>query len=93
MANCVDCSHSISRNIAEGYCRRSIKEYLNFLNYALGSSGEYHSCIISFLNANQISQEEFEQLDTLHYKTENGLIQLIKSLQKKMKDGNWDDTF
>jgi len=44
---CIGFSHSISRNIAEGYSRRSIKEYLNFLNISLGSSGEYHSCIIS----------------------------------------------
>ena len=34
--NCIDASHSISRNIAEGYCRKGIKEYLNFLNIALG---------------------------------------------------------
>ena len=31
---------SVHRNIAEGYCRRSVKEYLNFLNFALGSLGE-----------------------------------------------------
>jgi four helix bundle protein len=90
---CIDSSNSISRNIAEGYSRRSIKEYLNFLNMALGSSGEYHSCIFSFYKANQITKEEFEQMDKLHYKTENELIQLIKSLQKKMKEGNWDDKF
>ena len=60
---------------------------------ALGSSGEYHSCIFSFYKATQITKEEFEQMDKLHYKTENELIQLIKSLQKKMKEGNWDDTF
>src|SRR5665811_60380 len=91
--NCIDCSHSISRNIAEGYSRKSIKEYLYFLNIALGSSGEYFSCISSFYKANQITKEEFELLDVLHYKTENELIQLIKSLQKKLKDGNWNDTF
>jgi len=28
-SNCIDSSHSISRNIAEGYSRRSLKEYLN----------------------------------------------------------------
>ncbi len=92
-ANCIDASHSISRNIAEGYSRRSIKEYINFLNIALGSSGEYHSSIYSFYKANQITIEEFEKMDKLHYKTENELIQLIKSLQKKIKEGNWDDTF
>lgn len=92
-SNCIDSAHSISRNIAEGYCRRSIKEYLQFLNIALGSSGEYHSCIYSFLKANQIIKSDFERLDELHYKIENSLIQLIKSLQKKMKDGTWDDSF
>jgi four helix bundle protein len=92
-ANCIDASHSISRNIAEGYSRRSIREYLNFLNIALGSSGEYYSCIYSFQKAEQVSLDEFEQLDKLHYKTENELIQLIKSLQKKMKEGNWQDEF
>ncbi len=80
-------------DIMKGYSKRSIKEYLDFLNIALGSSGEYHSCIISFFKANQITKEEFEQMDKLHYKTENELIQLIKSLQKKMKEGNWDDKF
>jgi len=28
-ANSVDAAHSISRNISEGYCRRTLKEYLN----------------------------------------------------------------
>ena len=93
ISNCIDASHSISRNIAEGYARRSIKEYLNFLNIALGSSGEYYSSIFSFYKANQISIEDFEQLDKLHYQTENELLQLVKSLQKKLKDKDWNDTF
>jgi len=33
-ANSIDAAHSISRNISEGYCRRSLKEYLNHLNIA-----------------------------------------------------------
>lgn len=91
--NCIDSVHSISRNIAEGYCRRGIKEYLNFLNIALASSGEFHSSLVSFLKANQISKENFEKLDELHYKTENALISLIKSLQIKLKDGSSETNF
>ena len=33
-ANSIDAAHSVSRNIAEGYCRRSLKEYLNHWNIA-----------------------------------------------------------
>ena len=40
-----------------------------------------------------LTKEEFEQMDKLYYKTENELIQLIKSLQEKMMESNLDDTF
>jgi four helix bundle protein len=82
-SNAIDAAHSVSRNIAEGYCRRGIKEYLNFLNIALGSCGEFHSCYVSFREANQITEEDNEQLDVLHYKVENELLKLVESIQKK----------
>ena len=47
----------------------------------------------SFKQAVQISDDEYEQLDTLHYKVENELLKLIESLQKKKKDEAWEDTF
>jgi len=92
-ANGIDAAHSLSRNISEGYCRRSLKEYLNHLNIALGSCGEFHSCCESFKQAGQITEEQYEQLDQLHYKVENGLLKLIESLQKKQRLGDWEDTF
>ena len=92
-SNNIDAAHSISRNIAEGYCRRSLKEYLNHLNIALGSCGEFHSCYVSCHHADQIGLDEFEQLDELHYKVENQLIKLIASLQKKQKDEPWENNF
>ena len=92
-ANSIDAAHSISRNISEGYCRRSLKEYLNHLNIALGSCGEFHSCYESFKQAHQITDAQYEQLDQLHYKVENALLKLIESLQKKQKDQNWQDNF
>ncbi len=92
-SNSIDAAHSISRNIAEGYCRRSLKEYLNHLNFALGSCGEFHSCYVSCHFADQIARDEFEQLDKLHYKVENQLIKLIESLQKKQEDKQWENNF
>jgi four helix bundle protein len=92
-ANSIDAAHSISRNISEGYCRRSLKEYLNHLNIALGSCGEFHSCYESCKQANQITNDEHERLDQLHYKVENALLKLIESLQRKQKDEVWEDNF
>jgi len=89
-ANSIDAAHSISRNISEGYCRRSLKEYLNHLNIALGSCGEFHSCYESCKQANQITNDEHERLDQLHYKAENALLKLIESLQKKQKGKQWE---
>ncbi|HOO83036.1 MAG TPA: four helix bundle protein [Prolixibacteraceae bacterium] len=90
--NAIDAAHSIGRNIAEGYCRKSIREYLNFLNIALASSGEFHSSMYSFKAANQVTENTFEEIDELHYKTENELIALIKSINNKMKNGTWNET-
>ena len=89
--NCIDASHSISRNLSEGYCRRSIVEYLNYLNYSLGSCGEFHSCYESCKLAGQITNEEYDRLERLHYKVENELISLVKSLYKKKKDNTWEN--
>ena len=92
-SNSIDAAHSISRNISEGYCRRSIKEYLNHLNIALGSCGEFHSCYESFKEASQITNDEYNELEQLHYKVENELLKLIESLQKKQKNNVWEDKF
>ena len=70
-SNSIDASHSISRNLAEGYCRRSLKEHLKHLNIALGSCGEFHSCYVTSRKAEQITREDFEEMDQLHYKVEN----------------------
>jgi len=82
---------SVHRNIAEGYCRRSIKEYLNFLNISLGSLGESVSGLCSYRKANQISEEQFERLDAQAYKLENGLLKLVESLERKRDRGDWID--
>jgi four helix bundle protein len=84
-------SDSVHRNIAEGHCRRSIREYIQFLYIALASLGESVSGFHAYLAANQISKENFEKLDSIAYKLENGLIKLIQSLQIKSKKDEWID--
>src|SRR6266446_1894147 len=46
---------SVHRNIAEGYCRRSMKEYLQYLNFSLGSTGESVSGLHAYRKADQIT--------------------------------------
>jgi four helix bundle protein len=92
-SNTIDAAHSVIRNIAEGYCRKGLKEYLNFLYFALGSCGELHSACIAFQKAGLISENIFEEIDAQHYKVENKLIKLVESLQKKNKSGEWSDSF
>ena len=84
---------SIHRNIAEGYGRRSLKEYLQFLNVALGSAAESVSGLHVYETANQITHVQFEALDAVAFKLENGLKRLIESLQEKQQAGTWQDSF
>ena len=81
-------SDSIHRNIAEGYSRRSIREYLNFLNIAVSSLGETVSGLNACRDARQISEDQFELLDSHAFKLENGLLKLIESLEGKKRVGN-----
>jgi len=84
-------SDSVHRNIAEGYCRRSIHEYLNFLNIALGSLGESVSGLHAYKKSRQITDKQFEELDGLAFKLENGLLKLVRSLEVKRERGDWID--
>jgi four helix bundle protein len=53
---------SISNNIAEGFERRSRKEYLNFLNIAKGSAGECRSMFFVAREVGYIDDTEHDLL-------------------------------
>ena len=53
-----DSAVSISSNIAEGFERRSRKEYLNFLNIAKGSAGEIRSQLYVAYEVDYLDNEE-----------------------------------
>ena len=82
---------SVHRNIAEGYCRRSIKEYLHHLNIALGSLGESVSGVRALRASGDLAASDAERLDALAYKLENGLLRLVESLEIKRENGDWID--
>jgi four helix bundle protein len=84
-------SDSVHRNISEGYCRRSVHEYIKFLYIALGSLGESVSGLHAYRAAEQITKEEFERLDNIAFKLENGLLKLIESIERKRDQGEWID--
>ena len=84
---------SIHRNIAEGYCRRTINEYLQFLGYALGSLGESVSAVQSYAEAGQLVPAVFDAMDALAYRIENGLMRLVESLKKMRNEGGWSDSY
>lgn len=92
-ANQIASVDSVHRNIAEGYCRRGLNEYLQFLNIAMSSLGESVSGMHVYASADQVSHGDFEEWDALAYKLENGLKRLIESLQRKRLEGDWEDTF
>jgi len=85
-------SDSVHRNIAEGYCRRTIREYLQHLNIALGSLGETLSGFIAYSRSGQIEESTFEQIDKLVFRLENRLLKLVESLERKRDSGDWTET-
>ena len=69
---------SISNNIAEGFERRSRKEYLNFSNIAKGSAGESRNLLFIAREVGYLSDNEHEIL-------RNGAKFLSGSITNHMK--------
>ena len=84
-----DTAQSVSANISEGYGRRSLNEYIQFLYYALGSMAETMTRTIGLKQTKQISEARFHDVDALDYEVENRLLRLIDKLEQKRGDEDW----
>jgi four helix bundle protein len=84
-----DAAQSVSANISEGYGRRSLNEYVQFLYYALGSMAETMTRAIGLGQTKQIPDSGFSDFDLLHYEVENRLLRLIEKLEQRKDDGDW----
>lgn len=80
-----DSIFSVHSNIAEGYCRRSIKENIQYLAISLSSLGENYSQIFTLTNSVDIDIDWFRVYDKKHYSLENKLIKLNQTYISKMK--------
>lgn len=88
-----DSVQSVSANIAEGYCRRTINEYLQHLNIAMGSLGEALTRLHGLRTVALLPATTFDDIDQMHYSVENKLVALVKSLQAKRRQGTWEEEF
>jgi four helix bundle protein len=84
----------MSRNIAEGYARRTIKENIRYYEMAAASWAEVYSQLYALHQTQQISDEEFKIFDNQLYEFENKMIAMNKSLIRKLKTkSNWNDNY
>jgi four helix bundle protein len=81
---------SVKANIAEGYCRNALGDYIRFCEIARGSLGELGSQIQDCERWGLVKGDELKQLIRLYGDTTYFLEQLIKGLRAKRKEGTWD---
>ena len=72
---------SIMANIAEGFGRRSYKEFANFLNMAHGSAAEVQSHLYVALDLNYIDQSTFTETYDLLDETSRMIMALAQHLR------------
>src|SRR6516165_343190 len=61
-----DAAQSVAANIAEGYGRRTLPEYIQFLYHSKGSLGETLTRSIGLHNVGLLTPNQFEAIDSLH---------------------------
>jgi len=84
---------SAKSNIAEGYCRVSLGDYIRFCEIARGSLGELGSQIQDCERWGLVSGDQLASLLEQYGDTTFFLERLITGLKKKQKTGDWDKSF
>ncbi len=77
-------SISVMANIAEGFGRRSNKEFSNFLNIAHGSAAETQSHLYIALDLDYLSKSDFDELYKLYDENSRMIMSLNQHLRSKL---------
>jgi four helix bundle protein len=88
-----DSAYSCHSNIVEGYSRRSLKEYIQFVNISLSSLAENYSQVFALHTGGDIEREWFDEYDKMHYSLENKLIQMNKVMIAKVDKNIWKNDY
>ncbi len=73
---------SIMSNIAEGFARRTTKEFINFLTIAHASAAELQSHLYIAIDQNYISDDEF----SMFYKNTDEVSRMIQGFINYLKN-------
>jgi four helix bundle protein len=84
---------SVYGNIAEGYGRNAVGDYIRFCEIARGSLSELGSYLEFCQERKMLSPADEAKLLELYNHTWNTLGALLKSLKEKQLDGSWDRTY
>lgn len=88
-----DSIFSCPSNIAEGYSRRSLKEYIHYVNIALASLSENYTQIFALLSSGDIDREWYDEYDKKHYSLENKLVKMNKTMLTKIGQNEWKSDY
>jgi four helix bundle protein len=77
---------SISSNIAEGVSRTSLKDQIRFVEIAYGSALEIYCQLLSSLDLNFITQQQFDSTNLLLKEITNKLNALKKSQVARLNE-------
>jgi four helix bundle protein len=76
---------SVPTNIAEGFERRSRKEYVNFLNIAKGSAGEIRSLLRVAIEVGYLGEKTYPQLYSQAKELSRMLASQIKAINQSLE--------
>lgn len=81
---------SVKANVAEGYCRNAVGDYIRFCEIARGSLGELGSQIQDCERWELVKGSDLGRLVRLYGDTTYFPEQLIRGLRAKRQEGTWD---